>query len=134
VGLAERRLVKQFQDQLLPGFCKQINELAGFEVPIEIDWDQLCTPDQAHLYLEYWPKVYFEPLIGALKTIAIDDLGKQALKDSFKKIKLQNTKGSYSVSGISFVDGVLTIDQAPCTEVPASERINNIQGVLEKGL
>ena len=36
-------------------------------MPIEVDWDQLATPEQARLYVESWPEIYFKPVIEALR-------------------------------------------------------------------
>lgn len=78
MGLAERRAVEQFKNDEWPGWKAQIDQAAGFEIPVDVAWDQLAVEDYAHSYASFFPKVYFEPLIEALNAITVDDLGKSA--------------------------------------------------------
>jgi len=135
MGLAERRAIKAFQDNL-PALTAELQGLAGFAVPIEINFDQLAHPDYASSYDELWRKVYFEPTIAALKAIAVDDMGKDALKAGLKKIVFCNSKDtSNSDYAVTFADGVATIDHAPATNVDyVSDRASALIKALEKGL
>lgn len=136
MGLAERRATREFQDNHLPGLLSEIKAVAGMDVPIEIKWDTLAIEDQGHLYNECWKKVYFTPLINALKSITADELGKEALQAGLKKITIQNTTGSYSGnSWASFQAGELILDHLPTTNVDdINDRTNGLVKVLEKGL
>lgn len=131
MGLAERRGVKNFQDNRYPDLKQQIDQAAGFPVDVEVHWDSLGEEDYAHMYEEGFTKVYFKPLIEALKEITVDDLGKEALKDGLKKVIIKNT-GSYD---FSFKGGALTIDYNPVTNMDDwLDRKERIQKALEKGL
>jgi hypothetical protein len=136
MGLAERRAVKDFQDNQLPNLTADITRLAGFAVPIEINWDQLAKADYASSYAENFRSVYFQPVINALKAVAIDDMGKDAIKSSLKKIVFCNQHGHYSPhSAISFAAGVITIDHDSCSNVDyIDDRANELIKALEKGL
>lgn len=87
-------------------------------------------------YDESWPKVYFTPLIEALKDITRDDMGKEALHSSLKKIVIENRSGIYYGDRMaSWADGVLTLDHEPCTNVDnISERQDGIRKLLESKL
>jgi hypothetical protein len=64
--------------------------------------------------LECFHKVYFTPLINAIKEIAADDMGKEALREALKKVVIKNEGGIYYASGAYlFNGGVLTIDHPP---------------------
>lgn len=118
MGLTEKRAVKDFQDKLFPDLKKKIDEIVGMEVAVEVDWDSLAKEGMSHLYNDSYPKVYFEPIIKGLGEICADDMGKEAVKSSLKKIVLCNKSGKYSpASAISFTDGVLTIDHEPTSNV-----------------
>lgn len=136
MGLAERRATKDFQDNHLPALTAEIHAVAGFDVPIEIKWEQLAKDGYADSYVENWKKVYFQPLVGALKNIAIDDLGKDALKAGLKQIVLGNTKDLYTADyAVSFENGVATIDHDPMSNVDyVDDRTAALTKVLEKGL
>jgi hypothetical protein len=136
MGLAERRATKEFQDKSLPALKAEVEKLAGFPIPIEINWEQLAREDYADSYDENWRKVYFQPLINALKKVTRDDIGKDAVKSGLKKIVLCNSRGAYSPeSAISFAGGEITIDHDPASNVDyVDDRTNHLVKTLEKNL
>jgi hypothetical protein len=135
VGLSERRAIKEFQDTLFPEIQKQVKEAAGFDVPLEVDWETLALQGSSHLYLESFPKVYFTPLVKALSEVTRDEMGREALKTGLKKVVIANKTGKYSASGFTFEQGVLTLDHEPCTNVDdITERAEAIQKMLEDAL
>jgi hypothetical protein len=133
MGIAERKAASQFEETIYPKLKKEIDAAAHFEVPVEVDWNTLAVEGYQHLYEEAWPKIYFTPLIGALKAIAVDALGQEVLRGVLKRVVIRNTKGAYSGSSmVSFQDGVLTLDHEPATNVENIEdRQSAIQAVLE---
>lgn len=135
MGLAERRAVKEFQEKSLPELTKEIQKLAGFEVPVEINWDQLSVDGQASAYQEYWTEVFFKPVIEALGKIGVDDMGKEALKSGVKKIEFRNSAGNYSPSSaITFEGGTITIDHDYSNLGDIKDRTDHLVTILEKGL
>jgi hypothetical protein len=136
MGLAERRATKEFQDKSLPSLKAEIEKLAGFAVPIEINWEQLAREDYADSYDENWKKVFFQPVINALKKVTRDQMGKDAIKSGLKRIVLCNTKGAYSPeSAITFAAGDLTIDHDPASNVDyVDDRATHLVKILEKNL
>jgi hypothetical protein len=135
MGLAERRGVEQFKTNDYPGWKARIDEAAGFEVPVEVAWDELAVADYASSYADFFPKVYFQPLTDALSAVTVDDLGKSALREGLSKIVIRNTGQFYSTSGISFADGVLTFDHQPHANIDyGQERAKGLQETLESGL
>lgn len=136
MGLAERRASKEFETKRYPAFKKEIDEAAGFELPVEVRWETMQAEGYAHLYDDSYPKVYFRPLIQALKNITFDDMGKEAVKTGLKKVIIQNTTGNYSGGYMAqFQDGVLTLEHEPCSNVDyEKERIEGIQKLLESKL
>lgn len=136
MGLAERRATKEFQDKSLPGLRADLEKAAGFAVPLEVNWEQIAKEDYSSSYDEFWRKVYFQPVINALKKVARDDMGREAVKEGVKKIVLCNSKGAYSSeSAISFIAGEITIDHDPATNVDyVEDRTEHLVKVLEKGL
>ena len=131
MGLAERRAVKAFQDNKFPKIKQEIAAVAGFEVPTEVQWDTLATEGYAELYEDAFPKVFFRPLIEALKSVCIDDLGKEALKEGLKKVIIADNGGNK----VSFQAGTLAISYYAVTNLDHwTERKTEIQMTLEKGL
>jgi hypothetical protein len=135
MGLAERRSVERFKNEDYPGWKSRIDEAAGFEVPIEVAWEELAVPDYADRYAEYFPQVYFQPLIDALGAIAADDMGRDALREGVSKVVVRNSDEYFSPSGITFTDGVLTFDHKSDTNTHhVEERTKAVQSVLEAAL
>lgn len=135
MGLAERRAVKDFQDNHLDLAKKAINDVAGFEVAFEIDWDSIAIPNHTDMYAEFFKKVFFQTVEEAFKSICIDDMGKEALKESLKQVVFKNTGQFSNRNGITFVDGVITIDHKTATNVDdISDRAKHLIKILEENL
>jgi hypothetical protein len=131
MGLAERRAVKAFSEGKYLHLKQEIDTAAGFDVPMEVNWDSLATDDYAHLYEEAFDKVYFRPLLDAIKGVGIDDLGKEALRSGLKKIVIEDSGSSHP----TFESGVLTLKYYAVSNLDDwMDRKKNIQAVLEKGL
>jgi hypothetical protein len=135
MGLAERRAVLRFAEEDYPAWKEQIEQAAGFDVPVEVEWDELAVPDYASSYAEFFPEVYFRPLTDALAAVTIDDLGKNAARDGLTKIVIRNSGDFTSTRGFTFADGVLTLDHRPDTNVAdRAERTSGLRQLLESGL
>jgi hypothetical protein len=135
MGLAERRAVEQFKTDDYPNWKARIDEVAGFDVPVEVAWDELAVVDYASNYATFFPKVYFQPAVDALAAITIDEMGRTALRDGLKKIVVRNTEQYSSTSGFAFEGGVLTIDHRPYSNLDdGTERAKGLQRILESGL
>jgi hypothetical protein len=134
MGLLEKRALKAFQDGAYKKLTGEINKIAGFNVDFDVNWETLALEDQSHLYEESFPKVYFEPIIKAFTEIASDEMGKDALKETLKKIIIKNEGGVYYGSGAySFDNGVLTIDHQPTTNIDnIQERSDELAKILMK--
>jgi len=103
MGLNERRKIKELQDATFPGRVKEIEEICGRAIPYEVDWDSLADDAEA---LNFIDNISCHRLNMALRVICQDDLGKQAVRDGLKAIKLKNVKDK-SAMKLSFEGGVL---------------------------
>lgn len=103
MGLAERRKIKELQDEVLPGRVREIEEICGKPIPYEVDWDSLAN-DAAGL--NFLDNLSCHRLNMALRTICIDDLGKEAVREGLRLIRLKNVPEAADRS-IAFEDGVL---------------------------
>jgi len=103
MGLNERRKIKELQETTLPGRVKEIEEICGQGIPYEVDWDSLADDAEA---LNFLDNISCHRLNMALRTICIDDMGKEAVRDGLKLIKLKNVKDKSDMS-MTFDGGVL---------------------------
>jgi hypothetical protein len=142
LGLAERRAIKAYQDEKLPALQKSINEAAKMDIELDVKWETIAKPGQAEKYLaddDYWTNIYFTPLISALKSIAADDMGKEALKKTLKKVVIYHDENTAPASnyanGLKFEQGALIINFTPWTNaVDLPARSEAIQKFLESKL
>ncbi len=103
MGLNERRKIKELQESTLPGRVKEIEEICGKAIPYEVEWDSLADDAEA---LNFLDNISCHRLNMALRTICMDDMGKEAVRDGLRLIKLKNVKDKGDMS-ISFNEGVL---------------------------
>lgn len=103
MGLIERRKIKELQETTFPERVKEIEEICGKGIPYEVDWDSLADDAEG---LNFIDNLSCHRLNMALRTICIDDLGKEAVRDGLRLIKLKNVKDKAEMS-IAFNDGVL---------------------------
>jgi hypothetical protein len=135
MGLAERRASKEFQDKQFPDLRNEIQKVAGFPVPIEINWDQLAVDGQVDYYKEAWTEIFFKPVIEALRQIARDEMGKEALKGGLKKIEFRNSAGNYSPgAAMTFVAGQIVIDHELSNVGDTAARTKHLIEIIEKDL
>jgi hypothetical protein len=134
MGLLEKRALKAFQDDAYKKLTSEINAVAGFNVEFEVKWETLALEEQSHLYEDSFPKVYFTPIINAFKEITADDMGKEALKETLKKIVIKNVDQIYYGDRCYFFEkGVLTIDHMPTTNIDnIQERTEGLTKILMK--
>ena len=103
MGLAERRKIKELQDTTFPERVKEIGEICGKEIPYDVDWDSLSDDAEG---LNFIDNLSCHRLNMALRVICQDDLGKEAVREGLKLIKLKNVKDKSAMS-IAFDGGVL---------------------------
>jgi hypothetical protein len=103
MGLAERRKIKELQDVTFPERMKEIEEICGKAISYEVDWESLADDAEG---LNFIDNISCHRLNMALRTICIDEMGKEAVRDGLRLIKLKNVKDKSDMS-IAFDDGVL---------------------------
>ena len=103
MGLNERRKIKELQDTTFPGRVKEIEEICGKAIPYEVDWDSLADDAEG---LNFIDNLSCHRLNMALRTICVDEMGKEAVRDGLHLIKLKNVKNKADMK-IAFDGGVL---------------------------
>src|SRR5215471_8038821 len=130
MGLNERRKIKELQDETFPGRVKEIEEICGKPIPYEVDWESLADDAQA---LNFIDNISCHRLNMALRPICQDDMGKQAVRDGLKLVKLKNVKDQ-SARKISFTGGVLEMHVPYAAGASGMFGDNEIRQLLEQGL
>ena len=130
MGLNERRKIKELQEITFPGRVKEIEEICGKAIPYEVDWDSLSDDLEA---LNFIDNISCHRLNMALRVICQDDLGKDAVREGLKLIKLKNVKDKSAMS-LTFADGVLEMHCAYALRTDGMFSDNEIRELLTQKL
>lgn len=130
MGLNERRKIKELQDTTFPERVKEIEEICGKAIQYDVDWDSLADDAEG---LNFIDNLSCHRLNMALRTICIDDMGKEAVRDGLKLIKLKNVKSASDVS-MTFEGGVLEMHCAYALGTSGMISDSDIKNLLVKKL
>jgi hypothetical protein len=110
MGLAQKRIIQEFQTTEFPAWKKSFDEVVGSEIPMDIKWETMQSDDRNDKddYFNCYRAVYFNPLMTAFKNICADAMGKEAVAGGVKQIVIDGTEGIYADSS-KFEGGTLTI-------------------------
>jgi len=103
MGLQERQMIRDLTEKTLPEREKEITEICGGTARYEVDWDSMSNDAEALRFLD---NLSCHRLNMALRTIALDPMGKDALRDGLKTVKLRNVKTKEEMK-MEFNNGVL---------------------------
>ena len=130
MGLAEKRKIKELQEVTLPERTREIEEICGKPIPYEVDWDSLADDAEA---LNFMDNISCHRLNMALRTICVDDLGKEAVREGLRLVRLRNVKDKADMR-LTFEDGVLEMHCAYAQRTDGMHGDNAIREVLMQGL
>ena len=130
MGLNEKRKIKELQETTFPERVKEIEEICGKAIPYDVDWASLSDDMEG---LNFIDNISCHRLNMALRMICQDEMGKEAVRDGLKQIKLQNVKDK-SAMHIGFADGVLEMRCAYALRTEGMFSDSEIRRVLEAGL
>jgi hypothetical protein len=103
MGLMERRKIKELQEQTFPEREREIGEICGQPIRYEIDWDSFADDLEG---LNFLDNLSCHRLNMALRVICTDDMGKEAVREGLKQVKLRNVKRKDEMA-MRFEGGVL---------------------------
>jgi predicted dehydrogenase len=109
---------------------KEIGEICGIPIPYEVDWDSLADDAQG---LNFIDNLSCHRLNMALRVICADEMGKAAVRDGLKLVRLKNVKDKASMK-IAFDGGVLEMHCAYALGAGGMFNDNDIRKVLENNL
>ena len=105
MGLAEKKVIRNLEENTIPDFLTKLKELSGKDIELDMNWASFQTEKQL-LEVEYQ---VLGRICEGLQIIAQDDLGKEAINETINKIVVNNINDA-SAKNISISDSVLTID------------------------
>jgi hypothetical protein len=129
MGLEERRRIKELQEVTLPSRVQEIKEICGAAIPYEVDWASFADDAEA---LNFLDNLSCHRLNMALRSICVDDLGREAVRESLRLVKLKNVKKDQMQ--LSFEGGVLEMHCAYALRTDGMYSDNQIRDLLVKKL
>jgi hypothetical protein len=124
MGLPERRKIKELQDITLPERSREIAEICGRAVPYEVDWASLENDAQA---LNFLDNLSCHRLNMALRVICQDEMGKEAVRDGLKQVRLKNVAQPQQ-RHLAFAGGVLEMH---CAYAQGTDGMHSDQAIRE---
>ena len=130
MGLNERRKIKELQDTTFPGRVKEIEEICGKAIPYDVDWESLADDMDG---LNFIDNISCHRLNMALRMVCQEDLGKEAVRDGLKLIRLKNVKDKAAMR-LTFEAGVLEMHCAYAQRTDGMFSDGEIRELLTKRL
>ncbi|WP_075344553.1 hypothetical protein [Tenacibaculum agarivorans] len=136
MGLAERRIIKTYQEGKYQDFLSEIKDVIGGEIEFDIDWNSLPNEKYSKSLEEGLTEIYFKPILNSFKSIAEDDMGKEAIKESVKKIIIKDENdNAYASQTYKFNEGTLIVNHCSYTNIGnTDERTKILTKLLESNL
>lgn len=128
--LEERRKVKELQEVTFPGRVKELEEICGKAIAYEVDWPSIADDAEA---LNFIDNLSCHRLNMALRVICQDAMGKEAVCDGLKLIKLKNVPDK-SAMKMTFENGTLEMHCAYALRTEGMFSDNAIRELLLKKL
>jgi len=126
MGLEERRRIKELEEVTLPARSEEIREICGVAIRYEVDWTSLSNDAEG---LNFLDNVSCHRLNMALRVICVDDLGRSAVREGLRLIKLRNVADQNN-KAIQFTGGVLEMQCAYRMRMDGAFDDNEIRKVL----
>lgn len=108
MGLIEKRLVKQGQEEWVPEAQKELRSLTGGEQVYEVAWDTFANDGVA---LNNVQNQGLRRINSAFRIICSDDLGKEAANEGIATIRVVNVD-KIADKGVTREGTVLTVNAA----------------------
>ena len=130
MGLQERQMIRDLTEKTLPEREKEITEICGSAARYEVDWDSLANDAEGLRFLD---NLSCHRLNMALRSISMDPMGKDALRDGLKTVKLRNVNTKEEMK-IQFREGVLEMHCAYALRTDGMFNDMEIYKILMGGL
>lgn len=108
MGLIERRLIKQGQEEWVPEAQKELREVTAGEQVYEVEWAGFLSDDAG---LNNIRNQGLRRITAAFRVVCSDDLGKEAVKEQVSRVVLKNIDEP-SKKSMMLKDGTFTVSAA----------------------
>lgn len=106
-GLQRKKLLRSIKENYLEEFQKELNEILGINMEIEIDWDSFASVNE----LKFVPSVGIQRILNVMKEISKDPDGKEAIKEEIKKVSIKHiSEDPEKNKKLNIENGIFTLE------------------------
>ena len=105
MGLAEKRVIKMLNEEVIPEVTERLKAAVGKDIVIEMNWDSFETEKQ----LREVQHQCLGRIADGIEKLCGDDMGKEALADVMTKLVVNNIAEAGDKK-IALADSALTVD------------------------
>ncbi|MFZ2956100.1 MAG: hypothetical protein WA705_04315 [Candidatus Ozemobacteraceae bacterium] len=140
MGLAEKRAIEKFKKGEYVDFTNKVKEITKLDVVIETNWDELGKQIEGRSSLDedlkdYFTNIFGKTILDSLSSICADDMGKEALSSSLKRIVIKSDSDARSSeTGFSFEDGDLILNMTYANTDQVEARTKEMIRLIENRL
>ncbi len=128
MALEDKRFKQSLTTEVLPEIVKELSDVVGGDVEIDIDWESFTSKES----MQEIQHQVFGRVLEALRAIAVDDIGKEALQESMKAVSVIHLP-SKDKRECTFEKGCLKL-QTDWTDFWSIFSAADIQEIMEKEL
>ncbi|GAA0893852.1 hypothetical protein GCM10009122_35320 [Fulvivirga kasyanovii] len=107
MGLQEKKAINAIKEQYFGDYQKELNEVVGKELPIEINWETFDLNS-----IKFIPSVCLQRTVDAFKKVCSDQDGKEAVQESINRIEVNNIEEANAgeLKSLSLANGTFLIN------------------------
>lgn len=128
MGLEERRKIKELKEVAIPERERELKEITGADICYEVDWESFDLEA-----LNFLDNLSCFRVAMAMRVVCSDELGKEAVAEGVKRIRLKNAKTVEEMK-LGLSDGVLELHNAHALRTSGMHSDNAIRDILVKNL
>jgi hypothetical protein len=127
MGLAERQFIANLKEKRVPYHQKNLAEVVGREIAIDVAWDTIENDGEALKFIE---STGIEPAAVALRKIARKPLGKEAISEAIDTLRIVHSADPAAKS-VTLEQGVLTVTAAYVKDFDGRYSENDLEKTFE---
>jgi len=106
MGLAERREIKRLQEEVVPPKEQELQAITGSDIKYDIDWPSFSESLNA---MKRFEDNAFDNINEAFRSLCRDPMGKEAVAESIKTIRISNKADNSSFGEVRLTNNTLDI-------------------------
>lgn len=112
MGIAEKRIVAEYQKESFPKWKKKLKKACGLDLRVHVDWDDIVKEGYGECYPNTIDNNFFIPLEKSVSDICHDSIGRKAFQAKIKKVTISCKRGWSSLE-VTIDGDTINLDADP---------------------